>query len=77
MTKQLFVTIYSKKRQSGEQSGSAETLKERKERETETETERVFTLSALFLFFLLVEVTGVEPVSKHDVQKLSTCLFQN
>jgi hypothetical protein len=22
-----------------------------------------------------VEVTGVEPVSKHDIQKLSTCLF--
>lgn len=22
-----------------------------------------------------VEPTGVEPVSKHDVQKLSTCLF--
>ena len=27
--------------------------------------------------FLLVEVTGVEPVSKHDIQKLSTCLFPN
>ena len=25
----------------------------------------------------LVEVTGVEPVSKHILQKLSTCLFQN
>ena len=24
-----------------------------------------------------VEVTGIEPVSKHDTQKLSTCLFQN
>jgi hypothetical protein len=23
----------------------------------------------------VVEVTGVEPVSKHDIQKLSTCLF--
>jgi len=23
----------------------------------------------------LVEVTGIEPVSKHDIQKLSTCLF--
>jgi hypothetical protein len=22
-----------------------------------------------------VEVTGVEPVSKHDIRKLSTCLF--
>ena len=22
-----------------------------------------------------VEVTGFEPVSKHDIQKLSTCLF--
>ena len=29
------------------------------------------------LIALLVEVTGIEPVSKHDVQKLSTCLFQN
>lgn len=24
-----------------------------------------------------VEVTGVEPVSKHDIQTLSTCLFPN
>jgi hypothetical protein len=24
-----------------------------------------------------VEVTGIEPVSKHDIQKLSTCLFPN
>jgi hypothetical protein len=24
-----------------------------------------------------VEVTGIEPVSKHDFQKLSTCLFPN
>jgi len=23
----------------------------------------------------LVEVTGIEPVSKHDIRKLSTCLF--
>lgn len=27
------------------------------------------------LFPALVEVTGIEPVSKHDIQKLSTCLF--
>jgi len=25
----------------------------------------------------LVEVTGIEPVSKHDFQKPSTCLFLN
>ena len=24
----------------------------------------------------LVELTGVEPVSKHDIHKLSTCLFR-
>jgi len=24
-----------------------------------------------------VEATGIEPVSKHDFQKLSTCLFPN
>ena len=24
-----------------------------------------------------VEVTGIEPVSKHDIRKLSTCLFQH
>ena len=24
--------------------------------------------------FITVEATGIEPVSKHDVQKLSTCL---